>query len=125
MEKQRAARQAQVDAEQQQFFSIEGERNISHQCTLMICEGRLRGEALQKISESEHIINSLAEKLRTYKIEIANLETLAVRLRKYEAQLENAYYEYDEKAVEAERLAQQAEQELSRLKDEVRSMQLH
>ena len=68
----------------------------------MLATGRIRGEFERKKISEENKVSKLAEMLLTYKIEIANCESLAVQLREEEAKLD----------AEAQRLAEESEQAL-------------
>ena len=68
-------------------------------------------------------VAELGEKLKTYKVEIYNCEYLSRKLREEGAKHEADSYRLEEQAVTAERLAEQAEEEIKRLERELASKQ--
>ena len=89
----------------------------------LLINGRYRGELEKDKIQEEQKVAELGEKLKTYKIEIYNCEYLSRKLREEGAKHEADSYRLEEQAVTAERLAEQAEEEIKRLERELESKQ--
>ena len=98
----------------------EGERNVQGLCDSLPAYGRMRGEVEREKEREEKRVAEMAEKLKTYKIEVANCEYLSRKLRDEEARLGAMCYRLDEEADRAERMAVLAEEEANRLEAEIR-----
>ena len=88
-------------------------------------------ESAKKDKHNVHILGNhmlinikLREKLRTYKSEISNCEYLLRKLRKEKARNKAASDWLEKEAVEAERLAKQAEEEIKELEKELENKQV-
>ena len=79
-----------------------GKENLRELYSSMVENGRIRREFEQKKLSEEKKVSELAEKLLTFKIEIASCKHLAVTLREEEAKLD----------AEAQRLAEESQQAL-------------
>ena len=86
----------------------------------MLINGRYRGELEKDKIQEEQKVTELGEKLKTYKVEIYNCEYLSRKLRE-----EGASDSLEEEAVEAERLAKQAEEEIKELEKELENKQVN
>ena len=90
---------------------------IGHQ---MVVNSQRKSELDDNKRQKEERVAELGEKLRTYKIEISNCEFLSKQLREEEAQNEAACVQLKEEALKAERLAEQAEDEVRELESELK-----
>ena len=79
-----------------------GNKNLHELYSSMLANGRIHGEFERKKLSEENKVSELAEKLLTFKIEIASCKHLAVKLREEEAKLD----------AEAQRLAEESKQAL-------------
>ena len=89
----------------------------------LLINGRYRGELEKDKIQEEQKVAKLGEKLKTYKVEIYNCEYLSRKLREDGAKHEAESYRLEEQALMAERLAEQAEEEIKRLERELASKQ--
>ena len=85
----------------------------------LLINGRYRGELEKDKIQEEQKVAELGEKLKTYKVEIYNCEYLSRKLREEGAKHEADSYRLEEQAVTAERLAEQAAEEIKRLEREL------
>ena len=90
----------------------------------MLINGKWRGEIEKNKIQEEQKVADLGEKLKTYKIEISNCEYLSRKLREEGAQHEADSDRLEDKAVETERLAKQAEEEIKELEKELENKQV-
>ena len=119
-EKQREAMRKDRESEEHDRSATEGERNVHRLCDSLLANGRMRSEVEREKEREEKRVAEMGEKLKTYKIEVANCEYLSRRLRDEEARLESVYNTLDEEADEAERIAVLAEHEAYKLESEIR-----
>ena len=85
----------------------------------MLVNACSRGELERNKEREQKKVIELAEKLRTFKIEIYNCEYLSKRLRDEEWKAEEEVYKLEAEAIEAERVAKQAEEEVEELEREL------
>ena len=88
-------------------------------CYQILANGRWRGELERNKEREQKKVIEVAEKLGTFKIEIYNCEYLSKRLRNEEWKAEEEVYKLEAEAVEAERLARQAEEGVDELEGEL------
>ena len=90
------------------------EHNVLILGNQMLINIKWREELDKNKIQEEQKITQLREKLRTYKSEISNCEYLLRKLRKEKARNKAASDRLEKEAVEAERLAKQAEEEIKK-----------
>ena len=117
---QREAMRREQDAEDSERNATEGEMNVGQLCDLLLAQGRERDVVQQDRLLEERRVAEMAEKLATYKREVANCETASREMRQDEARFEQMVYKLEEEAEKATKVAEVAEQEANRLEGEVR-----
>ena len=118
-EKQRNAMRKDREAEELNRSAFEGERNVHILCDQLLDQGRTRSEIEREKEKEESKVSTLAEKLNTYKIEIANCEYLSRKLIDEEGRLDQECNRLNEEAEVAEHAALVAEQEANKIESEL------
>ena len=107
------------EAEDLEKMAVETERNVLRLCESLVNNGRQRGMVERDRDLEERRVAEVAEKLAVYKREVGNCETTARVMREEEARLESVYNRLEDEALEADRVADMAEEEARRLEQEL------
>ena len=119
-EKQRHAMQKDFESKECERSAREGEKNVHRLCNRLLANERMRSEVKRQKKEEEQKVFEMGEQLKKLKIESANFQALARKLRNEEAEADAAYFRLEEEADRAKILANHAKNVARQLESETK-----